>query len=69
VEEACVTAIVLEKAARMQLLARQYGNIEWTTDAEALQKKARIYQEQAFDWMWEYFLRKLARQWGTGVGS
>ena len=66
VEEACVSAIVLEKAARMQLLARQYGDIEWTTDAEALQKKARIYPPQAFGWMWDYFLRKLARQEGLG---
>jgi ribulose-5-phosphate 4-epimerase/fuculose-1-phosphate aldolase len=38
VEEACVPAILLEKAAHMQLLARQYGAIEWTPDAEALQK-------------------------------
>jgi L-ribulose-5-phosphate 4-epimerase len=64
VEEACITAIVLEKAARMQLLARQYGNIEWTSDAEALQKKARIYQPQAFEQMWDYLLRKLSRQGG-----
>jgi L-fuculose-phosphate aldolase len=65
VEEACVTAIVLEKAARMQLLARQYGDIEWTSAAEALQKKARIYNPPAFEQMWNYLLRKLARQ--TGV--
>jgi len=31
-------AILLEKAAHMQLLARQYGAIEWTPDTEALQK-------------------------------
>lgn len=61
VEEACVTAIVLEKAARMQLLARQYGAIEWTSDAEALQKKARIYHAEAMRWMWAYFLRKVPR--------
>ena len=59
VEEACVTAIVLEKAARMQLLARQYGEIEWTSEAEALQKKRRIYNPEAFGWMWAYFLRRL----------
>ncbi len=59
VEEACVTAIVLEKAARMQLLARQYGEIEWTSEAEALQKKQRIYNPDAFGWMWAYFLRRL----------
>jgi L-ribulose-5-phosphate 4-epimerase len=59
VEEACVTAILLEKAAHMQLLARQYGAIEWTPDAEALQKQARIYHPEAFQQMWAYFLRKL----------
>jgi L-ribulose-5-phosphate 4-epimerase len=61
VEEACVTAILLEKAARMQLLARQYGAIEWTPEAEALQKQARIYHPEAFQQMWAYFLRKLPR--------
>ena len=61
VEEACVTAILLEKVARMQLLARQYGEIEWTPDTEALQKQARIYRPEAFQQMWAYFLRKLRR--------
>jgi L-ribulose-5-phosphate 4-epimerase len=61
VEEACVTAILLEKAAHMQLLARQYGAIEWTPDTEALQKQARIYHPEAFQQMWAYFLRKLRR--------
>ena len=61
VEEACVTAILLEKAAHMQLLARQYGEIEWTPDTEALQKQARIYHPEAFQQMWAYFLRKLWR--------
>jgi ribulose-5-phosphate 4-epimerase/fuculose-1-phosphate aldolase len=61
VEEACVTAILLEKAAHMQLLARQYGAIEWTAEAEALQKQARIYHPEVFQQMWSYFLRKLLR--------
>jgi L-fuculose-phosphate aldolase len=59
VAEACVTAVLLEKAARMQLLARQYGDIEWTSDAEALQKQARIYHAEALEQMWAYFLRRL----------
>jgi L-fuculose-phosphate aldolase len=66
VAEACITAVVLEKAAHMQLLARQYGPIEWTDEAEALRKKARIYQAEAIQWMWAYFLRKLARFSGIG---
>ena len=48
----------------MQLLAQQYGAIEWTDDAEALQKKARMYNSEAFIRMWAYFLRKLNRQSG-----
>ena len=61
IEEACVSAILLEKAARMQLLAEQYGDIEWTSEAEALQKKQRMYPPEAFTLMWAYFLRKLMR--------
>jgi L-fuculose-phosphate aldolase len=60
VEAACVTAILLEKAARMQLLAKQYGQIQWTSDTEAQQKKARIYTADAFRLMWAYFLRQLS---------
>ena len=59
IEEACVTAILLEKAAYMQLLARQFGAFEWTNEAEALEKKARIYSPNAFENMWAYYLRKL----------
>jgi L-fuculose-phosphate aldolase len=65
VEEACIIAILLEKAAHMQLLARQYGDIQWTPDAEALQKKARIYHAESFRMMWDYFLRKLVRSSGV----
>ena len=57
--KACVTAVLLEKAAYMQLLARQCGNIEWTEDEEALEKKKRIYNPSAFQSMWAYYLRQL----------
>ena len=59
-----MTAVLLERAARMQLLARQYGAFEWTSEAEALQKKARIYNADAFGWMWAYFLRKVGSSSG-----
>ena len=64
VEEACVTAVLLEKAAQMLLLAKQFGDIEWTETAEALEKKKRIYHAESFRGMWDYFSRKLARQGG-----
>jgi hypothetical protein len=43
----------------MQLVARQYGAIEWTNDAEAMEKKNRIYNPAAFQNMWVYYLRQL----------
>jgi L-ribulose-5-phosphate 4-epimerase len=61
VEEACVTAIFLEKAAQMQLLAKQFGEIEWTDLEEALVKKQRIHTAALFKGVWDYFGRKLAR--------
>ena len=45
----------------MQLLARGYGEVQWTPDAEALQKQARIDQPEALMLMWAYVLRKLTR--------
>jgi L-fuculose-phosphate aldolase len=66
VEAACVTAVLLEKAARMQLLAGQYGTFTWTPADEAARKKARIYHADAFRLMWSYFLRKLARETRLG---
>jgi hypothetical protein len=59
VEEVCITAILLEKAAHMQLLVRQSRAIEWTPDAEALQKQTGMYYPKAFKQMWAYFPRKL----------
>jgi hypothetical protein len=35
--------------------------VQWTPDAEALQKQARIYQPEALTLMWVYLLRKLTR--------
>jgi L-ribulose-5-phosphate 4-epimerase len=66
VEKACITAVVLEKAAHMQLLARQYGEIEWTPEVEALQKQARIYHPEACGQKWAYLLRKLTRYGNLG---
>ena len=61
VEETCITAVLLEKAAYMQLLDQQFGPIEWTDDEEAAVKRRRIYNEASFQGMWAYFLRKLHR--------
>lgn len=58
-EEACIAAILLEKACRAQLLAQAAGSFAWTSEAEALRKRAHIYTPQAFRQMWDYHRRKL----------
>lgn len=71
VEEACIAALLLEKAARMQLLADLQGDYGWTPEAEARLKKEHIYHPAQFATLWEYHCRKLAafRRFGaTGAG-
>lgn len=56
VPDACLRALLLDKAARVQLLA---GGREqtWTSDAEALAKRARIYSSVAQTNVWKYLVR------------
>jgi len=61
VEEACVGAILLEKAARAQLQAAGAGALAWTSDEEALRKRERIYTPSRIQAIWEYYRRKLIR--------
>jgi ribulose-5-phosphate 4-epimerase/fuculose-1-phosphate aldolase len=59
IEEACMAALLLEKACRAQLLAQAAGPFTWTSDAEALRKRMHIYTPQAIQQMWNYHCRKL----------
>jgi ribulose-5-phosphate 4-epimerase/fuculose-1-phosphate aldolase len=61
VEEACVTALLLDKACRAQLMAQAAGTFTWTSDAEALRKRAHIYTPQALQQIWSYHCRTLER--------
>jgi len=58
VADACFRALLLDKAAHVQLMAGGREKI-WTSDEEALRKRARIYQPDAFAMVWEYFGRTL----------
>jgi L-fuculose-phosphate aldolase len=59
-QTATVTALLLEEACRQQLLTSGYGGIAtWTGDAEALEKRDRIYSPRALDKVWEYLLRRV----------
>jgi ribulose-5-phosphate 4-epimerase/fuculose-1-phosphate aldolase len=43
IEEACVAALLFEKACRVQLMAQAAGAFTWTSDVEALRKRVHIY--------------------------
>jgi L-fuculose-phosphate aldolase len=59
IEEACVAALLLDKACRVQLLAQAAGQFVWTSDEEARRKRAHIYTPQAMQQMWHYYCRRL----------
>lgn len=59
-QTATVTALLLEEACEQQLRTIGYGGIAaWTDDAEALEKRDRIYSPKALEKVWEYLVRKL----------
>ncbi len=60
VQTATITALLLEEACEQQLRTMGYGGIAaWTDDAEALEKRERIYSPKALERVWEYLVRKL----------
>jgi ribulose-5-phosphate 4-epimerase/fuculose-1-phosphate aldolase len=61
IEAACVSALLLDKACRAQLMAQAVGAFSWTSDAEALRKRAQIYTPQAIQQIWNYHCRRLER--------
>jgi L-fuculose-phosphate aldolase len=60
VADACVRALLLEKATKVQILAA--GREEaWTTDEEALRKRDHIYHPRAMASIWAYLDRHMRR--------
>lgn len=58
-EHATIAAIILERAAQQQLLTTQYGGTPtWSSDEEALLKRAHIYNDRAMADVWAYLLGK-----------
>jgi L-ribulose-5-phosphate 4-epimerase len=61
IEEATISAILLDKAARVQLMVPNGTPRFWTNDTEALAKRARIYNlDNNVAARWPYLLRRLA---------
>ncbi|WP_166397691.1 class II aldolase/adducin family protein [Rubrobacter marinus] len=60
IAEAVMTAVVLERACRVQMLADAMGGARaWTDPEEALAKKKRIYHKQALEQAFEYYARRV----------
>ncbi len=62
IEAAVVNALLLDKAARAQLLLPGGVPRHWSTDEDALAKRARVHIPTNIAERWGYLLRKLA-QW------
>lgn len=61
-QTATVTAMLLEEACAQQLLTSGYGGIAaWTDDAEALEKRDRIYSDKALGKVWDHLVRTLEK--------
>jgi len=63
IEDAAINAILLDKAARVQLMVPGGTPKFWTNDTEALAKRARIYNpDNNVALRWPYLLRLLKRR-------
>lgn len=63
IAEAVMTALLLEKACSVQLLADQYGGAAyWTDTEEARIKRQRIYREAGIAQAFDYYVRRVRGQ-------
>ena len=67
IEEATVNAILLEKAARIQLLAAGSGNMVWTADEELAIKAEQIFRADNMLGFFAYYERRLGRTRGPAT--
>lgn len=60
IQTATVRAVVLEQAARQQLLTNQMGGWPtWSDSEESLQKRLHVYNDRAIHAVWDYLVRNL----------
>jgi ribulose-5-phosphate 4-epimerase/fuculose-1-phosphate aldolase len=65
VRTATVAAVLLEQAARQQLLTRAFGGwATWSDEAESAAKRDHIYHDAAVGSVWDYLVRQLDRPEG-----
>lgn len=62
VRDAVIRAVLLEKAARQQMITHAFGGLRrWSHDEEALRKRATVWSEKQLAALWEY----LGRRWSA----
>lgn len=60
VRDAVIGAVLLEKAAHQQMLTHVFGGPQrWSSDEEALRKRATVWAEHHLVMLWEYLCRRL----------
>jgi L-fuculose-phosphate aldolase len=59
IQQATITAFLLEKAVKTLFVAKVFGEPKWTGDAEAAQKAKRIFTEPKTNAMWQALVRQL----------
>jgi L-fuculose-phosphate aldolase len=59
-QTATVAAVLLEQAARQQMLTRTFGGwATWSDEAESAAKRGHIYSDGAVASVWDYLVRQL----------
>jgi L-fuculose-phosphate aldolase len=64
IQEATVNALLLDRAARAQLMVPGGVPRHWSSDEDALAKRARVHNPQNIADRWTYLLRRLAESDG-----
>jgi len=60
-QTATVAAVLLEQAARQQLLTRAFGGwTSWSDETESASKRGHIYSDGAVASVWDYLVRRLS---------
>jgi ribulose-5-phosphate 4-epimerase/fuculose-1-phosphate aldolase len=60
VRDAVVRAVLLEKACQQQILTEEAGGVRiWSSDEEALAKRATVWSELQVNALWTYLQRRL----------
>jgi len=60
IQSATVAAVLLEQAAKQQLLTRTFGGwATWSDERESLEKRAHIHSAAAIASVWDYLVRRL----------